>query len=170
MTQRFAQLVPAHQAFVAKYMNGHCDALAIALSTYFEYSIVALRPVHVKADGRRQVDPDFLHVYVVDQGDLAWDARGLRPQAQVLADFEPFLQVLRREDDVTMEVDSTTYNDAREFVFEAGSDPSRAGPALDEAIVPLGLCQAMAVSTRSILADEETFDPDCQDRRHGLFL
>lgn len=160
MTAPFSKLSPAHQAFVSRYMDGRCDALAIALSVYFDYSIVAMRPVHVRADGTKRVDPDFLHVYVVDAAGMAWDARGNRTQESVREDFEPFLQVLRRVDDVAMDVDLSTYDDAREFVENSGCDPSGAAQALEDAIEHLGLSAEMASSARLMLQSESGFEPD----------
>lgn len=134
--------------FVTKYLGGSCDALAIALAEYANLPIRAIYPVHVRLDGNKLIDPDFLHAYAVVDG-VAWDAKGRRSEYDVAADFSSLLQSLIKAEDIRMEFKTDEFSNADEFIEMSGCNPDlvRAAKALEEAILPLQIEPAVAEIT-----------------------
>jgi hypothetical protein len=128
-----------------KYMQGGCDAMAIALATHFEAKIVAIHPVHVKKDGMRRTDPDILHALVELPDGRHIDVRGIRTISEMLNDLSGIVDLISLEDDVHIEFEERTYDTPHEFVEYANVDPSYSVQAYKDARAILG----------DLLADEQ---------------
>lgn len=126
------------EEFHGRYLWGRCDALAVALATYHDCPIRAFRPLHVRADGTTRVDPDFVHVYAVVDG-IPTDARGSRSEADILAEYAPFMDGLRRDGEIRVEAGFVDYESADEFAWSAGCNLDGAADALRAAVDHLGL-------------------------------
>jgi hypothetical protein len=142
------------QEFENKYMLGYCDAMAMALSSYADLPIRAMYPVHVLADGSERVDPDFLHVYVMD-GDQAWDAKGKRSEKEIAEDFSDFMSLLKRPGDVEIKITTEDYNDADDLIESKGCDTSNVAEALQDAVEHLGIDQQTADMTARLFKKSE---------------
>jgi hypothetical protein len=142
------------QEFEKKYMLGYCDALAMALSSYADLPIRAMYPVHVLPDGSERVDPDFLHVYVMD-GDQAWDAKGKRSEKEVAEDFSEFMTLLKRPGDLEMRISTQDYNDVDDLVESKGCNTANIPQALKDAVEYLGIDQETADLTARMFKKTE---------------
>ena len=136
------------ERFLARYMAGYCDALAIALSAYARLQIRALRAVHMRPNGVQLLDQStFLHAYAIDGAGNAWDAKGWRRESEIFAEFGRYLDIVRLPDDESVDIESETFADAREFVLRSGCSPDHAGQALLDAATLLGLDDDRVKST-----------------------
>jgi len=121
----------AGNEFEKRYMGGHCDALAIALSTVTGRPIVSLHVAHYSSKGDR-TDPDFLHVVVEMPDGNCLDAKGLRSLAEVMAEFNDMAQSLKAPEDEFVSFCLREYEDAETFVGLSGCNPEGAVQALTE--------------------------------------
>lgn len=120
------------------YMQGRCDAMAIALATHFEAKIIAIHPVHVGKDGVRRTDPDILHAMVELPGGQYMDVCGVRTIPEMLGDLSGIVSLITHEDDVLIEFEKRTYDTPYEFVECANVDPSHSVQAYRDALEILG--------------------------------
>lgn len=116
------------------YMQGRCDAMAIALATHFEARIIAIHPVHVRKDGERRTDPDILHAMVELPSGQYMDVCGVRTIAEMLGDLSGIVDLITHEDDVLIEFETRTYDTPYEFVEYANVDPSHSVQAYRDAL------------------------------------
>lgn len=120
------------------YMQGGCDAMAIALAVHFETRIIAIHPVHVKADGSRRTDPDILHALIELPSGEHMDVRGIRATSEMLSDLSSVIDLITLDDDVAIEFETRSYDTASDFIEYANIDPSRSVQAYSDAQMVLG--------------------------------
>lgn len=115
------------------YLQGNCDALAIALAVHFDAKIIAFHPIRHTTDGERIFGRDFLHVCIqLPSGDYM-DARGVRSLDVMLQDFQGLMDLVKGDAE-KLEVHQIVYDSAEEFMAEANIDPSRNSKAYDDAL------------------------------------
>lgn len=120
------------------YMQGRCDAMAIALAAHFEAKIVAIHPVHIKKDGARRTDPDILHALVELDDGRFMDIHGIRTIDEMLGDLSVVVDLIRHDDDALIEFENRTYDTPYEFVEYGNVDPSYSVQAYKDAFEVLG--------------------------------
>jgi hypothetical protein len=120
------------------YMQGRCDAMAIALATHFEAKIVAIHPVHVRKDGVRRTDPDILHALVELPDGQYMDVCGIRTIPEMLNDLSGIVDLITLEEDVFIEFETRAYDTPYEFIEYANVDPSHSVQAYKDAQKILG--------------------------------
>ena len=120
------------------YMQGRCDAMAIALATHFEAKIIAIHAIHVKKDGVRRTDPDILHALTELPDGQYIDVRGIRTIFEMLNDLSGIIDLITLEDDVLIEFEERTYDTPYEFIEYANVDPSYSAQAYKDAQKILG--------------------------------
>lgn len=124
--------------FEHQYLNGRCDALAIALSAYYNAPIHVLYPVHVLHTGGHRHSLDFLHAYVWQDG-AAIDARGKRDVTSLREDFTPLLNALKKPADHMMVFEEKVFENADDFLRRGGCSPAHIVSALEDAQQPFNL-------------------------------
>ena len=120
------------------YMQGRCDAMAIALATHFEAKIVAIHPVHVRKDGVRRTDPDILHALIELPDGQYMDVCGIRTIPEMLDDLSGIIDLITLEEDICIEFKTNTYDTPYEFIEYANVDPSYSVQAYKDAQRILG--------------------------------
>lgn len=139
-------------AFEQRYLNGHCDALACALSSYYRTPIHVLYPVHILPTGSRRDSPDFLHAFTLVDGQPV-DARGARALSAVYADYQAFLEVLKKPSDARMMFDERVFTDAADFLGRAGCSPLHIVQALDDVVAEFRLDTIRAAFAKAELVE-----------------
>lgn len=112
------------------YLNAHCDALAMAISKHSGCGIKTLHAVHLRADGSRSMDRDFLHAYAFDE-DGPLDAKGRRSEESMVDDFLPLAQSLKMPGDQSMTIETIEHDGWTEMIEALDVDPDEG--RIDEA-------------------------------------
>jgi len=161
----------AERTFEERYMGGHCDALAIALSTVTGHRIVSLHVVHNRPE-RDRTDPDFLHVVVELPDGNCLDAKGVRPLADVMSEFNAMAQSLKTAEDESVSFCLREYDDASTFVAATGCNPEGAVQALSELMGQPSIrsyLEGLGLDEKDVLAAEGDL-PEADDEEEDMGL
>jgi hypothetical protein len=115
------------------YLNGNCDALAIALASHFECGIKTLHSVRRSSDGTETVGKDFIHAFIELPDLRLMDARGIRSMEEILKDFRSVIDMLEA-DEGPVSLVTRDHETAADFIQEAGVDPYRSLQAYEDAL------------------------------------